>query len=115
MAEYKQAIILRKDLKMPLGKACSQAAHASVEATLKSEKDKVKQWKKYGMKKIVLKVDSLKELHKYNQLAKDSGLTTALITDAGKTFFNRSTTTSVAIGPDYEKKIDNITSNLKMI
>jgi len=35
------------------------------------------------MKKVVLKVVDLKELHKYAQQAKDHGLITAVITDAG--------------------------------
>ena len=33
---YKQVILVRKDLDLPKGKLAAQAAHASVEATLKS-------------------------------------------------------------------------------
>jgi PTH2 family peptidyl-tRNA hydrolase len=113
--DYKQVIIVRNDLKMPKGKLAAQVSHASVEAVLRGDKGKVKEWKKEGMKKIILKVDSLRELHKYNLQAKRSGLTTAVITDAGKTFFKRSTVTCVAIGPDEEQKVDEITGNLKMV
>ena len=67
------------------------------------------------MKKIVLRVDSEKELLQYNQIAKDSGLITALITDAGKTFFKEPTRTCLAIGPDKEEKIDKLTKELKML
>jgi PTH2 family peptidyl-tRNA hydrolase len=76
----KQVILIRNDLKMPKGKLATQACHSSVEATLKSDKEKIKEWRMEGMKKVVLKVENEKEIIHYNQLAKDSGLTTALIT-----------------------------------
>ncbi|MBC8495083.1 peptidyl-tRNA hydrolase [archaeon] len=115
MTKYKQAILIRQDLKLPKGKAAAQAAHASVEATLRSEKEKVIKWRREGMAKIVLKVADLKELHKYNQLAKDEGLTTATITDAGRTVIAPGTKTCVAIGPDEEELVDHIISELKLL
>ena len=51
---YKQLILLRQDLQLPKGKAAAQAAHAAVEAVLRSEKDVVKAWRQEGMAKIVL-------------------------------------------------------------
>src|SRR3989344_4657796 len=110
----KQAIILRRDLKLPAGKAISQGAHASVEAVLKSSKEKVKEWRNQGMAKIVLKVENLKELEYFNQFAKDAGLITALITDAGTTTIKPGTVTCLAIGPDKDEKIDKIVKNLKL-
>lgn len=112
---YKQAILVRNDLKLPKGKLAVQTAHASVEAVLKSDKDKVKAWRKEGMSKIVLKVDDLKQLHEFNQLAKDSGLKTAVITDAGRTVIAPGTTTCCAIGPDTEEEIDGIVASLKLL
>ena len=111
----KQAILVRNDLKMPKGKMSAQSSHASVEAVLKSDKEKINEWKKDGMMKVVLKVDNEKELLKYNQQAKDSGLITAMITEAGKTFFKEPTKTCLAIGPDKEEKIDKVTGKLKLI
>ena len=111
----KQVILLRKDLKMPLGKSCSQAAHASVEAVLKSPGIKVKMWKKEGMKKAVLSVSSEQELLSHIKNAKSDKLTTSVIKDAGKTFFKEPTITCGAIGPDTDVKIDKITSKLKLI
>ena len=49
----KQAIIIRQDLKLPKGKAAAQAAHASVQAVLNSDKDKVRNWNNEGMAKII--------------------------------------------------------------
>lgn len=111
----KQAIIIRQDLKLPKGKIAAQTAHASVEAVMRSKKDNVKDWRKEGMAKIVLKVADLKELRKYNQMAKDTGLTTAVITDAGKTVVMPGTVTCVAIGPDEDEEIDAIISELKLL
>ena len=113
--QLKQSILVRADLKLPKGKMSAQVAHASVEAVLRSDKEKVKEWRSSGSAKIVLKVTDKKELHKYNQLAKDVGLTTALITDAGKTVIAPGTETCVAICPDDEDKIDEITSDLKLV
>ncbi|MBU2637961.1 MAG: peptidyl-tRNA hydrolase Pth2 [Nanoarchaeota archaeon] len=111
----KQAILIREDLKMDKGKLAVQAAHASVEAVLKSDKKLVSKWRSEGMTKAVLKVSGLKELYKYKQIAEDAGLKTALITDAAKTFFSEPTTTSLGIGPDDEEKIDEITGKLKLL
>jgi len=112
---YKQVILVRKDLKLPLGKASSQVAHASVDATLKSDKKIVELWKKEGGKKIVLKVKDEKELLKYKQMAEDLGLKTALIKDAGHTVVEPGTITCLGIGPDEEEKIDKVSGKLKMM
>ncbi len=112
---YKQVILVREDLKLPKGKLSSQVAHASVDATLKSDKKIVELWKKEGGKKIVLKVKDEKELFKYKQMAEDNGLKTALIQDAGHTVVEPGTITCLGIGPDEEEKIDRITGKLKMM
>ncbi len=113
--EYKQVILIRADLKLPKGKLAAQAAHASVEAVHGSGKNKIAEWRKQGMPKIVLKVSDLKELHQFAQIAKDSGLSTALITDAGRTVVEPGTITCLAIGPDSAEKIDRLTGKLKML
>ena len=112
---YKQVILIRNDLKLPKGKMSAQCAHAAVEAALRSDSDKLKKWRMSGQAKIILKVDSKQDLFKYNQIAKDSGLITALITDAGKTVIAPGTETCVAIGPDEEDKIDDVTGDLKLV
>ena len=112
---YKQIILVRMDLKLPKGKLAAQVAHASVEATLRSDKAMVTAWRMEGMKKIVLKVDSKVELYKFKQFADDNDLTTAVITDAGHTVVAPGTVTCCAIGPDEEERVDNITKDLKML
>ena len=101
MKEYKQVIIIRKDLKMSKGKMSAQAAHAS--------------WKNQGMKKVILGVETEKELLKLRQDAEDSGLIVAIIADAGRTELAPGTVTAVGIGPADEEKIDRVTGHLKLI
>jgi peptidyl-tRNA hydrolase, PTH2 family len=113
--EYKQLILVRQDLQLPKGKLAAQAAHASVEAVLRSHKDDVHAWREEGMAKIVLKVADEKELLRRLQLAKDEGLTTALITDAGHTVVEPGTRTCGAVGPADASKLDEIFGELKLL
>jgi PTH2 family peptidyl-tRNA hydrolase len=113
--DYKQVIIVRSDLKLPKGKLGAQVAHASVEAVLRSEKSVVKNWRDYGMKKVVLKVADLKELYLYRDAAHASEIVFAIITDAGLTVVEPGTVTCLAIGPDAAQRIDVITGKLKML
>ncbi|MEM4336878.1 MAG: peptidyl-tRNA hydrolase Pth2 [Candidatus Woesearchaeota archaeon] len=112
---YKQVILVRKDLKLPPGKLAVQAAHASVEAVLKSNKNDVDKWVSSGMKKSVLKVKDENEIKKYYSLAKKSKLVSVIIRDAGLTVVKPGTITCVAIGPADEGKIDKITGKLKLL
>ncbi len=113
--EYKQVILIRHDLGLPKGKLAAQAAHASLEAAFKADDSILKKWRAQGQKKVVLKVADEKELISYFQQAKDDGIVSSLITDAGKTVIAPGTKTAVAIGPDEEEKIDKLTGTLKML
>jgi len=111
----KQAIVLRKDLKMSAGKLCSQTAHASVAAFLKSKKRDKEKWLRGGMKKVVLKVSSEKELKKFYKRAKKGKLACELIRNAGLTQIKPGTITALGIGPASDKKIDKITEKMKLL
>ena len=100
---------------MPKGKMSAQVGHACVEAVLLSDKKKVSSWRMKGMKKIVLKVKDKKELFVFKRQAEEAGLITAVITDAGHTVVAPGTVTCMAIGPDEEEKIDEITEKLSMM
>lgn len=115
MKEYKQVILVRKDLKLSKGKLGVQSSHASVEATLKSDPNKVSNWQKQGMKKVILKVDDEDELLRYKKLADKSKLVNYLVRDAGKTEIKSGTKTALAIGPDEVTKIDEVSGDLKMM
>lgn len=111
----KQAIIVRKDLKMGKGKIASQVSHASIASYLKAKKSDKEKWIKTGMKKIVLKVSDLKELKKIHKLAKKDKLPYEIIRDKGLTQIRAGSITALGIGPAGDKKIDKITSKLKLL
>jgi peptidyl-tRNA hydrolase, PTH2 family len=112
---YKQAILVRNDLKMGKGKIAAQAAHASLASYKNADKKTKEAWESLGCKKVVLKVNDEKELLKYLELARDANLPNALITDAGLTQIPASTTTCLGIGPAEEEKVDKIVKELKLL
>jgi len=112
---YKQIILVRKDLKMSQGKIAAQSSHASSECTLRSDKSNLENWRKSGMKKIILRVESLDELLKIKEEANKNNLTTSLIKDAGRTELEPGTITCLGIGPDLDEKFKKLTSNLKLL
>ncbi len=117
MANIKQVIVVRKDLGMKTGKIAAQTAHASLEALEKAKKKnprEVEKWKKTGMEKVVLKVESKKELLEIFTAAKKE-LPTALIKDAGRTQVTPDSITCLGIGPAEESKIDKYTGHLKLL
>ena len=100
---------------MGKGKVATQVAHASLSAYEKCEETVKKKWMKQGAKKIVVKVNSEKELLNIYQQAKKLSLPCSLIIDAGLTQIPPSTPTAVAIGPADEEKVDRITGKLKLL
>lgn len=115
MAELKQVILMRTDLKMGKGKMIAQGAHASLQATFESNKKLVQNWKNKGMKKIALKVESLEQLQHIINQALENDLVAILIQDAGLTQVNPGTVTCGAIGPAPEEQIDKICGELQLM
>ena len=110
----KQAIVVRNDLGMGKGKIAAQASHASVDVLEKVRPEVLEEWKQQGMKKIVLKVGSKKELLElFEQLKKL--FPTALIKDAGKTEISPGEPTCIAIGPAEEIELDKFLGELKLL
>jgi peptidyl-tRNA hydrolase, PTH2 family len=111
---FKQVILIREDLKLSAGKLAAQVAHGSVEALLRSHKDYISAWRKEGMKKIVLKVQSVNDLKEFQRKAESQGLVSALVVDGGHTEIPAGTVTCLGIGPDKEDKIDKVTGGLPL-
>lgn len=112
----KQVIVMIKFKSLRTGKYCAQAAHASVQAALKSSSSKMNSWLAVGMPKIVLQVETETELLDLMEKAQAKKLTVALITDSGYTEFHGTPTiTCLGIGPAQGELIDSVTGHLKLL
>jgi PTH2 family peptidyl-tRNA hydrolase len=111
----KQAIIVRKDLKMDCGKIAGQVAHASVKAVKSSDFVERGAWEIHGETKIVLKVYSEEELIELFEKATKNGLNVAAVRDLGKTQIPKGTLTAIAIGPHINEKVDEVIKELKLL
>jgi PTH2 family peptidyl-tRNA hydrolase len=111
---YKQVLVVRKDLKMGIGKIAAHCSHASLDAAFLADKEVLNTWRKEGAKKIVVKVNSLKKIQELEKKAKKEEIIHSLIRDAGLTQLKKGTVTVLGIGPDKEKKIDKLTGKLKL-
>lgn len=112
---YKQVVVVRRDLRLDKGKLAVQVAHASLDSYRKSDPDARKKWESSGGKKVVLKVDGLKDLLELHKKAKELGLPCSLIRDAGKTQIPPGTITALGIGPSREDDLDKVTGKLKIL
>lgn len=118
MGVIKQVIVVRKDLRMGVGKIAAQVGHACVlgaERVRRSRSDWYEQWEMYGQEKVVLKVSSLTELQRVKREAIFMGLPYAEVIDAGHTQIEPGTPTCISIGPAPEEDIDKITKHLKLL
>lgn len=111
-------IVARRDLELSKGKLAAQVGHAAVECTLKAQryaKEALTEWLDEGQMKAVLKVAAEKDLYPLKLAAEKAGLTTALITDAGRTELPAGTVTVLGIGPGEESVVDKVTGKLGLL
>ncbi len=116
--DRKLVVLVRNDLKMTKGKIAAQVAHAAVNcAFVSKKKDAVNfnAWYDSGQAKVVLRVDSERELFEFKAVAEALGITCSLITDAGRTQIEPGSITCLGIGPEKVSVLDKITGDLKML
>lgn len=114
----KLILIINNGLKMGKGKIAAQAGHASVQATLKAgEKNPLalQAWLSSGQKKVCLKGDDADQLLALEKQAKEAGLLTSKIHDAGHTQIPSGSLTVLAIGPCQDALVEKITGTLKLL
>lgn len=114
---YKQVIVIRKDLKMRRGKEIAQACHASLGVTLDNiDHPDVKGWLAGRFAKIAVYVNSEQELFEIHDKALEEGILTTMITDAGFTEFNGvPTNTCIAVGPGKVEEVNKVTGHLPLL
>ncbi|MBC7120920.1 MAG: peptidyl-tRNA hydrolase [Candidatus Methanosuratus sp.] len=115
---FKQAIVVRQDLRMSKGKTAAQVAHASISsyiATARAKPRWTEAWLEEGQKKVVLKAPSLADMIELKGRAEREGIPNALIQDAGLTELDPGTVTCLGIGPAPSDAIDRITGRLKLL
>ena len=116
--EVKQVIVVRKDLRMGIGKIASQVGHAAVlgvERCRKYNKLWLRNWFNEGQPKIVVKVNSFEELLKVQTDAEKLMMPLVIVQDRGLTQIPTGTVTCIGIGPAPSEIIDKVTSNLKLL
>jgi PTH2 family peptidyl-tRNA hydrolase len=116
--EYKQAIVVRTDLKMGKGKLAAQVGHAAVSAAEKARQKCPGWWQAWlgeGQCKVTVKVKSLEELLELQKEAIGLKLPHSLVADRGLTQLPPGTVTCLGIGPAPSVQVDRITGKLPLL
>ena len=116
--EFKQVIVVRRDLDMGTGKIAAQVAHAAVmaaEKTKERRREWFKAWFDSGQAKVVVKVKNMDELAEVRMNAETFRLPVVQVQDSGLTQIPPGTTTCLAIGPAPSELVDKVTCNLKLL
>ena len=111
----KQVMIVRTDLKMRRGKIAAQCCHGSIGAYKKTDANKIRKWENEAYAKVVLKVQTKEELLELKRKADEKGISNYLVIDAGRTQIPTSSVTVLALGPDEDEIIDEVTGDLKLL
>src|SRR5947199_10769895 len=112
---YKQALIIRLDLKIGRGKIAVQCSHAAVSA---AEEARIRfphwwtGWLEDGQRKIALKVPDLDGLLNLENVARRNRLPVYLVRDGGLTQVPPNTVTCAGIGPAPPNLADRPTGDL---
>jgi peptidyl-tRNA hydrolase, PTH2 family len=125
--KVKQVIVIRRDLKMRRGKEYAQAGHAS-QGWLTSQfvagrgelavvlGEDLESWLGSGTAKIVVGCTDETELLALVAKAKEAGVYTYVVTDAGNTEFHGvPTITCAAFGPARVEALARLTGHLKLL
>lgn len=111
----KQLIVVNEALRLPRGKLGAQVAHAAVGAFLTADSAAQTDWLRAGMPKIVVGVANEAELLLLEGRAKEAGLATFLVRDAGRTVIASGTITCLGLGPASAEALDPLTGALRLV
>ncbi|XP_046687417.1 probable peptidyl-tRNA hydrolase 2 [Homalodisca vitripennis] len=118
---YKMVFVVNSDLKMSIGKTAAQVAHGCLglyrEIELGSHqesRDDLVAWLDEGQKKIVLSGKNTDALVKLCTKAKDFGIPSHLVKDAGHTEVAAGSTTVLALFGS-EETVNKVTGSLRLL
>ncbi len=115
---YKQALIVRLDLKIGRGKIAVQCAHAAVSAAEEARTRYPEWWKHWideGQAKIALKVPDLASILRIGAEARSRRLPHHIVEDRGLTQVPPGTITCLGIGPTPSGLLDTLTGELALL
>lgn len=110
--------VVRSDLKMGGGKIASQTAHAAIMCYKKAAREcpaLLRGWEAQGQPKIVLKAQTHDDLVRLEAEAREAGIVTAIVRDAGHTQVTSGTATVLGMGPAPSEVFSKITGKLKLL
>ena len=116
--DFKQVIIVRRDLDVGTGKLAAQVAHAAVmgaEKVRTSRREWFNSWLAAGQAKVVVKVKSIEELMDVRMRAEELNLPVVQVQDSGLTQIPPGTITCIGIGPAPSTLIDKVTQELRLL
>jgi peptidyl-tRNA hydrolase, PTH2 family len=116
--DFKQVMVVRRDLGMGTGKIAAQVAHAAVMAVERTKEKKPEwfhEWFDAGQAKVVVKVQSFDELMEVRKHAESLKLPVSQVNDSGLTQIPPGTTTCIGIGPAPSELVDKVTNRLKLL
>ena len=116
--DFKQVIIVRRDVKMGTGKVAAQVAHAAVmgaEKVKAYKREWFEAWFNEGQAKVVLKVKTIEELMEIRKRADQLCLPVVQVQDKGLTQIPSGTITCIGIGPAPSDIVGRVTNNLKLL
>ena len=115
--------LVRNDVKMSKGRIASQVGHATqylVEEGIQSKYITYTTWRKFhNSEKIVLKVNSEKELYKLHakliELSKKSHIPIKIVKDPEKTEVDENAPTVIGFGPINRNEVSDVINDLKLL
>ncbi len=116
--ECKMVLCVRMDLKMGKGKIAAQCCHATLGVFKKlwRKRDPVlRQWEDCGQPKVTLQVPDEQAMLELYARAKEAGVPTYIVVDAGRTQVAPNSRTVMAVGPAPVADVNTVTGGLKLL
>ena len=116
--EMKLVLVVNEELGMTAGKIAAQCCHAclGVWKKLWRRRDPVlRVWEEGGQPKVTLQVSDEEAMLELYQRAKQIGVPTYIVVDAGRTQVAPNSRTVMAVGPASEKEVNEVTGRLKLL